>query len=353
MVARTYHAPIRNNVLPVGYRTLPTPAPLADQIGCYLPYRPSRIVFDTAGDHPTALVESVAMGSIPAPIPTHIAHLPERTVAERMLSSSQLETVVYAGHAWSQLLPGTFKPAENGVGLSFDDAGSRYRKGFFLGDGTGAGKGRQVAACILDQWMQGRRRHIWVSKNEPLLEDARRDWTALGGMTGDVQPLSNWKIDEPIRLAEGVLFVTYPMLRSMRSDNSRLQQILDWAGTDFDGVIAFDEAHEMGGVAGGEGAMGKKEGSQQGICGVLLQNNLPGARVLYASATGASDVNNLAYAVRLGLWGPETARLSSPRSAKVASPRWSWSPATSRHWGSIPRGPSASPASSTTCCATR
>jgi len=306
-VARTYHAPVRNNVLPVGYRTLPTPAPLADQIGCYLPYRPSRIVFDTAGDHPTALVESVAMGSIPAPIPTHIAHLPERTVAERMLSSSQLETVVYAGHAWSQLLPGTFKPAENGVGLSFDDGGSRYRKGFFLGDGTGAGKGRQVAACILDQWMQGRRRHIWVSKNEPLLEDARRDWTALGGMTGDVQPLSNWKIDEPIRLAEGVLFVTYPMLRSMRSDNSRLQQILDWAGTDFDGVIAFDEAHEMGGVAGGEGAMGKKEGSQQGICGVLLQNNLPGARVLYASATGASDVNNLAYAVRLGLWGPETA----------------------------------------------
>jgi hypothetical protein len=66
-------------------------------------------------------------------------------------------------------------------------------------------------------------------------------------------------------------------------------------------------AHEMGGVAGGEGVLGKKEGSQQGICGVLLQNHLPGARVLYASATGASEVNNLAYAVRLGLWGPETA----------------------------------------------
>jgi predicted RNA methylase len=306
-VARTYHAPVRNNVLPVSYRTLATPAPLADQVGCYLPYRPSRIVFDTAGDHPTALVESVAMGSIPAPIPTYVAHLPERTVTERMLSSSQLETVVYAGHAWGQMLPGTFKPSEKGVGLTIDEQGSRYRKGFFLGDGTGAGKGRQVAACILDNWLQGRRRHIWVSKNEPLLEDARRDWTALGGMSGDVQPVSNWKIDQPIKLTEGVLFVTYPTLRSMRSDNSRLQQILDWAGADFDGVIAFDEAHEMGGVAGGEGAMGKKEGSQQGVCGVLLQNNLPGARVLYASATGASDVNNLAYAVRLGLWGPETA----------------------------------------------
>ena len=304
---RPSHAPVRNNVLPVGYQTLAAPAPLADQVGVYLPYRPSRIVFDTAGEHPTALVESVAMGSIPAPIPSHVANLPERTVAERMLSSSQLETVIYAGHAWSRMLPGTFKPAQEGVGLTIDPEGHSYRSGFFLGDGTGAGKGRQIAACILDNWLAGRRRHIWVSKNEPLLEDARRDWTALGGLSADVQPVSTWKIDQSVRLAEGVLFVTYPTLRSMRSDASRLQQILDWAGADFDGVIAFDEAHEMGGVAGGEGAMGKSAGSQQGICGVLLQNKLPGARVLYASATGASDVNNLAYAVRLGLWGPETA----------------------------------------------
>jgi hypothetical protein len=68
-----------------------------------------------------------------------------------------------------------------------------------------------------------------------------------------------------------------------------------------------DDLIEPGGVAGGEGSMGTKKGSQQGIAGVLLQNHLPDARVLYASATGASEVNNLAYAVRLGLWGPETA----------------------------------------------
>ena len=73
------------------------------------------------------------------------------------------------------------------------------------------------------------------------------------------------------------------------------------------GVLAFDESYEMGGVAGGEGARGAKAGSLQGIAGVLLQNHLPNARVLYASATGASDVNNLAYAVRLGLWGPGAA----------------------------------------------
>ena len=303
---RVFRAPTRNEVAPVTYQVLDTPAPLAEQTGVYLPYRPSRIVFDTAGEHPTALVESVAMGSIPAPIPTHVPALPERTVSERLLSSSQLETVVYAGHAWTQFIPGRFRPDKEGVGLVIDENGSRYRKGFFLGDGTGAGKGRQVAAVILDNWLAGRRRAIWVSKNEALHADAIRDWTALGGMAADVQPLSRWKIDEPISMSEGVLFVTYPTLRSTRGDASRLEQIITWAGEDFEGVIAWDEAHEMGGVAGGEGSMIAKKGSQQGIAGVLLQNRLPGARVLYASATGASEVNNLAYAVRLGLWGPET-----------------------------------------------
>nr|WP_319296518.1 strawberry notch family protein [Sphingobium sp.] len=304
---RPYHSPARNHVLPVAYTALDTPAPLLDQVGVYLPYRPSRIRFEAAGDHPTALVESVAMGSIAAPVPHYVPQLPERTVSERLLSASQLETVVYAGHAWTQFLPGRFRPSKEGVGLEVAEDGSAYRKGYFLGDGTGAGKGRQVAACILDSWLQGRRRNIWISKNEALLEDARRDWSALGGLPADVQPLANWKINEPVTLDQGVLFVTYPTLRSVRGDHSRLQQIIDWAGADFDGVIGFDEAHEMGGVAGGEGALGAKKGSQQGICGVLLQNNLPGARILYASATGASDVNNLAYAVRLGLWGPDTA----------------------------------------------
>ena len=303
---RTWHGPVKNEILPVEYEALPIPAPLLDQVGIYLPYRPSRIVFSTAGEHPTALMESIAMGSIPAPIPTYVPNLPERTVTERLLSASQLETVVYAGHAWSQDLAGRFATSKEGVGLYISPDGDAYRKGFFLGDGTGAGKGRQVAACILDNWLQGRRRNIWVTKNEPLLEDARRDWTALGGVAADIQPVNNWKINEPITLQDGVLFVTYPTLRSMRGDHSRLQQIIDWAGPDFEGVIAFDEAHEMGGVAGGEGALGAKAGSQQGICGVRLQNHLPRARVLYASATGASEVNNLAYAVRLGLWGPET-----------------------------------------------
>jgi hypothetical protein len=35
-----------------------------------------------------------------------------------------------------------------------------FRRGWFLGDGTGAGKGRQVAGIILDNWLKGRRRAL-------------------------------------------------------------------------------------------------------------------------------------------------------------------------------------------------
>jgi len=54
----------------------------------------------------------------------------------------------------------------------------------------------------------------------------------------------------------------------------------------------------MSGVAGGEGRFGTNDGSDQGIAGVRLQNLLARVRVLYVSATGASDVNDLAYARR-------------------------------------------------------
>jgi predicted RNA methylase len=292
---------------PVKYTALVEPRPLGEQTGVYIPYRPSRIDFADAGEHPTPLVESVAMGSIPAPVPAYVPKLPIYVLQRRLLSEAQLETVVYAGNAWEQFLPGTFRPAAEGVGLEPCEDGNTYRKGYFLGDGTGAGKGRQIAGCILDNWIAGRRKAVWISKNEQLLEDARRDWQALGGLPADVKPISSWKIDQAIPDFDGILFVTSPTLRSQRQDATRLGQLLAWASNDFEGVIAFDESHEMGGVAGGEGLVGAKKGSQQGIAGVLLQNHLPKARVLYASATGASDVNNLAYAVRLGLWGPETA----------------------------------------------
>lgn len=292
---------------PCAYAALGAPAPIAEQVGHYLPYRPSRIVIPGAVEHPTPLVESVAMGSITAPIPTEVPQLPAGVISKGLLSAAQAETLIYAVTAHARDLPGRFVPRDKGCSLAPNPGGAAYRMGYFLGDGTGAGKGRQIASVILDRWLRGERRHIWISKNEALLEDARRDWSALGGLPIDIQPLGQWKLGHQVTMREGILFVTYPTLRSGRSDATRLDQILEWAGDAFDGVIVFDEAHAMANAAGGEGSRGRVKGSEQGIAGVRLQNLLPRARVLYASATGASDVNNLAYATRLGLWGPETA----------------------------------------------
>ncbi|MCP1471919.1 hypothetical protein J3E64_003634 [Sphingobium sp. OAS761] len=292
----------------VRYRLLEEPAPAEAAQGIYLPYRPSRLVIENARRHPTSLVESQAMGSIAAPPVRYEPMAPAALFDQGLLSDAQLETLIYAGAAFERDLPGRFKPADEGLSLSVAEDGALYRTGFFLGDGTGAGKGRQVAGIMLDQWLRGNRRHIWISKSETLIEDARRDWAALGGLPLDVQPLGQWKLGAPVQLAEGIVFLTYATLRSNRGDKgTRLRQLIDWMGGDFDGLVIFDEAHEMAGVAGGEGRFGAAKGSEQGIAGVRLQNFCPRARILYVSATGASDVNNLAYATRLGLWGPHTA----------------------------------------------
>ncbi len=183
----------------------------------------------------------------------------------------------------------------------------RFRQGFFVGDGTGVGKGRESAAIILDNWMQGRRKAVWISKSDKLLEDAQRDWSALGMERLLVTPLSRFPQGKPVTLPEGILFTTYATLRSDdRGDRvSRVKQIVEWLGEDFDGVIIFDEAHSMQNAAGGKGERGDVAASQQGRAGLRLQHALPDARIVYVSATGATTVHNLAYAQRLGLWGGE------------------------------------------------
>lgn len=296
-----------NEAVQLEYTVRDTIADAEQAVGVYVTYRPQRLVFADAADHPTQLVESAAMASVALPSPSYVPHLPAKVIRDHVLSCAQLETLVHALEATSRDLPGRYHIPERGLELVPHVDGAVYRQGFFLGDGTGAGKGRQLASIIMDQWLRGSRRHLWISESNALIEDARRDWQALGGMALDIQPLSRIKPEARIRQADGILFASYATLRSGTGDKTRLQQLLAWLGDDFEGLILFDEAHAMGGVAGGEGRFGAAKGSQQGVVGVDLQNRLPRARVVYASATGASDVNNLAYATRLGLWGEGTA----------------------------------------------
>ena len=263
-----------------------------------------------------------------------------------MLSDAQLESVILAGQAHGRRLDAlyriahdweTVERADNGNDDNRDDENTdadpgadaqydgvadgieafsepvRFRRGWMLGDGTGCGKGRQVAAVILDNRLKGRMRSLWLSQSDKLLEDARRDWAALGGSEDDVIPLGKFRQGAEIPQESGILFATYATLRSPARQGraSRLDQVVGWlaGGMDedarhaFEGVIVFDEAHAMANAAGTKGSRGQVAPSQQGRAGLRLQHALPDARIMYVSATGATTVPGLAYAQRLGLWG--------------------------------------------------
>ena len=287
--------------------TPPEGGRLSDAI--YEPYALQAIRIPGAQPHPTRLVQSAAMASVAPPRPTYRPLMPSDI--HTRLSEAQLETVIYAGEAHAGHLAGSWT-----VDATFDtlsaapdaaEGAVRFRRGFMLGDGTGAGKGRQSAGILLDNWLRGRRKALWISKSDKLIEDAQRDWQALGQERLLITPLARFPQGKPITLDEGILFTTYATLRSDdRGEKvSRVRQIVDWLGRDFDGVIIFDESHAMQNAGGGKGERGDVAASQQGRAGLRLQHALPEARIVYVSATGATTVHNLAYAQRLGLWGGE------------------------------------------------
>jgi len=256
-------------------------------------------------DHPDPLCEPlVVRDTQPAPLlPEDDVRIPRRLVDDGLVSSPQLECVALAARRFRTRLSG---------GL---------RAGYLLGDGTGCGKGRCIAALILDQWNRGARRHVWLSASADLHRDAARDLADIGARIplcslgkvreyGAIDDLhDNKEVQKLRKTRDGVLFLTYSMLVSMPKgsgsretalqdpNRSRFGQVVRWLklhGGEHAGLICFDEAHKAKNLEANTRAAQMVD---------ELQRSCPDNAVLYASATGATEVRNMAYMSRLGLWG--------------------------------------------------
>jgi hypothetical protein len=253
----------------------------------YSSYRVQKALLRGAHPHPANVVESTAMACVEPPDIRYRPSLPPELILEGRVSSLQLEDVIYAGQATSVFLP------------------DGSRKGHWNGDGTGIGKGREIYAFFYEQYMQGFSKHVHISASHQLCADAERDRSAVGLPLAIVHQ-ADYKTGATISGRSGVLFTTYTLLsHDFDGERPRFQQLLDWLGPDFEGVVAFDEAHLMKNAAaiphGGKATV--DQGTLRGNMGIALQRTFPRARVRYFSATGATEARHMAPYERLGLWG--------------------------------------------------
>ena len=332
----------------------------ANGSGPYEPWRPGAVRVPGAVAHPTPLVQSAAMAAVPHPAPSYSPMLPDRVVTDGLLSDAQLESVVLAGQAHGGHLAATYRIGsgwetvqrcgdEDADDAALTDEGEtlsgpvRFRRGWMLGDGTGCGKGRQVAAIILDGWLRGRKRALWLSQSDKLLEDARRDWTALGGREDDLIPLGDFRQGAEIPRSDGILFTTYATLRSPSRQGrpSRLDQIVAWlaGGTDeerrhaFDGAIVFDEAHAMANAAGGKSERGEVKPSAQGRQACACRTRSPARASPTSPPPAPPPCRDWPMPGAWACGQPARRRsragaISSPPWKRAGSRPWKWSPGT-------------------------
>ncbi|KAF4083216.1 hypothetical protein AMELA_G00137390 [Ameiurus melas] len=248
-------------------------------VDTYADYRPSKS--NIGNSHPDRVVETNTLSSVPPPDISYTLSIPEAIIDSNVLSALQLEAIIYACQQHEVILQ------------------NKQRAGFLIGDGAGVGKGRTVAGIILENYLKGRRKALWFSVSNDLKYDSERDLQDIGAPNILVHALNKIKYGDTAT-SEGVLFATYSALigesQAGGQHRTRLKQILDWCGPDFDGVIVFDECHKAKNATS----------TKMGKAVIQLQNKLPLARVVYASATGASEPKNMIYMSRLGIWGEGT-----------------------------------------------
>ena len=228
--------------------------------------------------HPDLIVQSISLASIDPPDVWYKLSLPEEIINSEALSDLQLEAIIYSCQLHERILP------------------DGSRAGFLIGDGPGVGKGRTLAGVIFENYLQGRKKSIWISASSDLTYDVVRDLRDIGAKHIAVHALN--KMYEDISagvnglIKEGVVFSIYSTLSDKSGEKRNLHHLVEWCGKDFDGVIVFDECPRDGNTC-------------EAV--VQLQNELPKARIIYTSVNGASNPRKMGYMIRLGLWGQGTA----------------------------------------------
>ena len=190
----------------------------------------------------------------------------------------------------------------------------RERAGFLLGDGMGLGKTRTIALVLHENCLRGRKRHLWLVPSAVLADNLVSADENRSDLRRVVPGLPLHRsvpgLDE-----EGVVVCTYASLvhtgrRSGDGARKRAEKedtLVRWlcGGKNherYDGVIVLDESHVAKNL--GSDTKGGRGSSLTANLVQSLQTKLPQARVVYSSATFATDVPHLTYLSRLGVDAP-------------------------------------------------
>uniref|UniRef100_S4REW7 Strawberry notch homolog 2a n=1 Tax=Petromyzon marinus TaxID=7757 RepID=S4REW7_PETMA len=238
----------------------------------YADYTPAKL--SIGRNHPDRVVETSTLSSVPLPDITYHLHMPDYAISSGKLSALQLEAITYSCQQFTPNLPDLYPRSSAGLML-------RGSCGWQCSEKT-----LSFGTCILLHWCF------------PVLHQTKYDLN-----NNNKNPkLSNTQVklttqikygSTDRRMREGVLFATYSALIgesfATGTMRTRIKQVLDWCGPEFDGVVVFDECHKAKNLC----PVGAAKPTKTGKAVLDLQNKLPHARVVYASATGNDRGQNM------------------------------------------------------------
>jgi len=238
--------------------------------------------------HPSTVFESERLSCVALPkneielnIKTHHDYSDCSIISNNFISDIQIESISYAIKC--------FEDKHNILNRT---------RGFLLGDGTGLGKSRSISGIIAECFIRNpvNFRAIWVSLNQKLEKTMKEEYKineTLGNMCPRWVTFDNFDDFDDIDDENDkglLLYVTY----SNFLNNEKFLKILKFLNTN-NILLIFDESHQL-----------KNKNSQTSKRIMQLQDTYENPRVLYSTATSASNVRQMHYMSRLGLFEDHT-----------------------------------------------